>query len=613
VGNGGMPVGAARPGAPFVPQPANVPAGRPPTPAGAASLVSAVGNAAQRARVALGLGKNSSANLETFELLLNERDEGLRTHILQQLDLALRTTEVADSILLSDWKVFCARLLAAAGQRGAASASAELKALHSTCTTLYAWSDPNGPGGLMEMALQGWLQLEQSLTENEVEAWGAVQHSLGLAYQDRVVGDVAHKNQRAIWHFNQSLSVYDRARFPTQWAKTHHKLAMSLLALERIASGSTPIGLLDEQRRLGLLAYAVSEANSLLPSSARGLNQPSASSALRAIGDGTREASQNVETAISHLERALQVYIAEQNAENTWRLHLDLASAHLLSCRGDPSAHVDRAIMYFEAALRSPGFSHETQPHQWATMNEALAVATLIRRPESEEQRLGHLDKAIRHYLNVLDVQRLQGATVAWAATQRAIADAWMAMATWPQRAAIAGDSALFHYQEALQVLTRDKHAIDFARTHRFMARATFAAASAAPAAPRSEGAPGENAAAERRELLLQRMLGHYNTSLEVFNKTDHAEEWVSRWVTLLHVPRASRGVTFVRDAGIGAHGGCGSSCCRRVESQNAMESRAGHLPLQEGPRGLQCDASPASARRGQGRAGRRLGRACFW
>ncbi len=36
-----------------------------------------------------------------------------------------------------------------------------------TCTTLYAMSDPNGPGGLMEMALQGWKLLEQSLSENE--------------------------------------------------------------------------------------------------------------------------------------------------------------------------------------------------------------------------------------------------------------------------------------------------------------------------------------------------------------------------------------------------------------------------------------------------------------
>jgi len=159
--------------------------------------------------------------------------------------------------LLQDWKGFGARLLAIAGQSGAASASAELKALHNTCTTLYAMSDPNGPGGLMEMALQGWKLLEQSLSENEVEAWGAVQHSLGLAYQDRVVGSDMDSNRQAIWHFNRSLTVYDRSRFPGQWAKTHHKLAVSLLALERARDTGTPIGHLEDQRRLGLLAYAV--------------------------------------------------------------------------------------------------------------------------------------------------------------------------------------------------------------------------------------------------------------------------------------------------------------------------------------------------------------------
>ena len=160
-----------------------------------------------------------------------------------------------------DWATFCSRLLASSGQSGAASASAELKALHNTCTTLYAFSDPNGPGGLMEMALQGWQNLERSLSVNEVEAWGAVQHSLGLAYQDRVAGEDADKHRRAIWHFNHSLSVYDRARFPTQWAKTHHKLAISLLALERAGATGSSIRHLDEQRRVALVAYVISVAS----------------------------------------------------------------------------------------------------------------------------------------------------------------------------------------------------------------------------------------------------------------------------------------------------------------------------------------------------------------
>ena len=43
-----------------------------------------------------------------------------------------------------------------------------------------------------------------------------------------------------------------------QWAKTHHKLAISLLALERAAATNASVGHLDEQRRLGLLLHAVS-------------------------------------------------------------------------------------------------------------------------------------------------------------------------------------------------------------------------------------------------------------------------------------------------------------------------------------------------------------------
>jgi hypothetical protein len=218
--------------------------------------------------LAVQLGENTTAHNEVFNLLLNERDDGIRTKVLQQLDLALRNGGAASEKVLSDWKAFSARLLAISGQSGAASASAELKALHNTCTTLFAWSDPNGPGGLMEMALHGWQQLAKSLSEKEVEAWGAVQHSLGLAYQDRVVGDGADNNREAIRHFNESLAVYDRTRFPGQWAKTHHKLAISLLALERAEASGALIGHLDEQRRLGLVSFALSAVSSSEASSA---------------------------------------------------------------------------------------------------------------------------------------------------------------------------------------------------------------------------------------------------------------------------------------------------------------------------------------------------------
>jgi hypothetical protein len=146
----GPPMGAMRPGIPAIPQNSNIPSRPAPISSSmAAGPPGAGGNlGGPSATAVLDLGKNSTAHRGAFELLLNERDEGVRTSILQQLDLALRTSGVADSLLLSDWKTFCARLLAVAGQRGTASASAELKALHNTCTTLYAWSDPNGPGGL---------------------------------------------------------------------------------------------------------------------------------------------------------------------------------------------------------------------------------------------------------------------------------------------------------------------------------------------------------------------------------------------------------------------------------------------------------------------------------
>jgi len=394
----------------------------------------------------------------------------------------------------------------------------------------------------MEMALQGWQQLELALSEKEAEAWGAVQHSLGLAYQDRVVGDDADKNRRAIWHFNQSLAVYDHTRFPGQWAKTHHKLAISLLALERSQATGAPVGHLDEQRRLGLLAFALASATSSQQSGAGGVAKATGSTAPSASQEH-RTRSPYVYSAIGHLELALQVYAVEHKADNLWRVHLDLASAYLLCSSSDGMATIDRAIMYFEATLRSPGFTRESQPHQWAAVNQAMAAALLQRRPASEEQRLGNLDKAIEHYLSVLDVQRVLGASEAWAATHRAIADAWIAMVSAPARALHAGDNALFHYSEVLQVLTRASHALEYARTHRLMARACFAIASISPVVMQQPGAVTGAASADKRQVMISRMFEHYNTSLEVITKEHNPEEWTS-----LHMEVAERLANMLPD-----------------------------------------------------------------
>ena len=114
------------------------------------------------------LGDNATNN-EVFARLLNERDDTVRTKILHTLDASLKSSGLEPRPrLLSDWDGYCERLISTAQQKEAASASAELKALHNTCTSLYAWSDPLGPGGLMEMALLAWQHLEKALSENEV-------------------------------------------------------------------------------------------------------------------------------------------------------------------------------------------------------------------------------------------------------------------------------------------------------------------------------------------------------------------------------------------------------------------------------------------------------------
>jgi len=59
------------------------------------------GSRASEAVLCLQLGENTTANDEAFTLLLNERDDGVRTKVLQQLDLGLRTSGVVGSKILA--------------------------------------------------------------------------------------------------------------------------------------------------------------------------------------------------------------------------------------------------------------------------------------------------------------------------------------------------------------------------------------------------------------------------------------------------------------------------------------------------------------------------------
>ena len=211
-----------------------------------------------------------------------------------------------------------------------------------------------------------------------------MQHSLGLAYQDRIIGDDSDKHRRAIAHFNASLLVYDRSHYPMQWAKTHHKLAISLLALERAETTNASIGHLDEQRRLGLLLHAVS------PGKVHQVGDRGAGGRSSKMGDrGAGGRSSNIDAAIGHMELALQVWADQPHVENLWRVQLDLGSAYMLCARGEVmggaaaagGAALDRAIMYYESTLRSHGFTRQTQLLQWAGVHEVcfLSVICLYR------------------------------------------------------------------------------------------------------------------------------------------------------------------------------------------------------------------------------------------
>ena len=111
------------------------------------------------------------------------------------------------------------------------------------------------------------------------------------------------------------------------------------------------------------------------------------------------ETAENIELAISHYNRALEVYTREAFPEKWALTQNNLGNAFNNRIRGDRAENIEQAISHYNQALEV--YTRDTFPEKWATTQNNLATAysDQIRGDQAE-----NIEQAISHYNQALEV-----------------------------------------------------------------------------------------------------------------------------------------------------------------------------------------------------------------
>jgi len=163
------------------------------------------------------------------------------------------------------------------------------------------------------------LRFALSIVDRNVqpEFWAALHGELANSINQSLEGDIAENQELAIYHYQQTLYVYNLYSFPVEWTRT--------------------------QKTLGDV-YAE-----------------------RIRGDR----AENVEFAIRFYKHALEV-ISKDTFQIEWAdIHYNLAVAYTNRMKGVPAENVNLAIQHYQQALEV--FSRSDFPTEWAKeINESL-------------------------------------------------------------------------------------------------------------------------------------------------------------------------------------------------------------------------------------------------
>jgi len=280
--------------------------------------------------------------------------------------------------------------------------------------------------------------------------WGASQHSLGAAYEQRALGDRADNLEKAIAAFEAALTVRTREAMPRDWASTQHSLGSAYRNRIRGDPAS------NQEKAIAAFEAALTVATREAMPREWSITQNSLAIAYAARVRGNR--ADNMEKAIAAYEAALAIRTREA-LPREWALTQDnLATAYAVRVHGNRADNLESAIAAFQSALTVR--TREALPREWASTQNSLGNVYGRRIRGS---RADNLEKAIAAYEAALTISTREALPREWSGTQNNLGNVY--------RNRIRGDrasnleKAIAAYEAALTIRSREALPSEWAQT----------------------------------------------------------------------------------------------------------------------------------------------------
>lgn len=219
------------------------------------------------------------------------------------------------------------------------------------------------------------------------------------------------------------------------------------------------------------------------------------------VGRQTGTRTDNLEKAIVYFEAALAVWTRETNALGWAKAHNNLGIAYWARIQGELANNQEKAIAHFEAAASV--FTRETAPHEWAQIQNNLAIVNVNR---IRGIRTTNLETAIALFEAALTVFTREAMPLLWAQIQNNLAAAY-GRRTEGVRAENR-DKAIAHLEAALTALTQESSPLEWATGQSHLASAYL---------DRDRGERADNE---------DKALAHIEAALQVFTQEAFPQQW---------------------------------------------------------------------------------------
>lgn len=220
------------------------------------------------------------------------------------------------------------------------------------------------------------------------------------------------------------------------------------------------------------------------------------------------ERADNLERAIEYFDAALRVWSFASDPQAWARTHNNAGIVHWARIRGERAGNQERAIAHFEQALRV--FTRDTSPREWAQLQNNLAIAYSAR---IHGRRDANIDLALSHFDAALAVFMKESDPLLWATVQNNVGSIYRNRTQGGRADNL--EKAVAHLEAALTVFTRDELPHEWASA-RYNLAMTYIA--------RIEGSRRDNH---------ETALGHLEGALQVFTQEAFPEQWAKAQTAL--------------------------------------------------------------------------------